>query len=270
MSDRVMYVYGIVPAELDATGVPPGLDGEPVDLVGVGGVAALASRLPAATYDPSVIESRVGDVAWLGPRAVAHDEVLSWAGERGAVVPLAMFTIYRDPDALAAMLRARANELAAVLARLAPGQEYAVRVFRVDRDLVRHLGELSPEVAELEAQARAAPPGQRYLLERKTEAARRAEAQRVAGAVAREAFDMLAASALEAVTEPPPRQEGGRGSAVLHAFFLVRRDGLDPFREALTALVATYGARGFTFEFTGPWPPYHFARTRDLPDDDAA
>lgn len=260
MSDEVLYVYGFVPSDVDAADVPPGLDGTAVTAVREGGVAALVSRLPAAAYARAEIEPRLGDVAWLGPRAVAHDAVVTWAGERGAVIPLAMFTFYSNADALSAMLRERSEDLAAVLARLGPAQEYAVRVFRVEPDLARHLGALSPQIAQLEAQAQAAPPGQRYLLERKIESARRAEAQRVAGAVAREAFDALAVYALEAVTEPPPRQEGTHGAAVLNAFFLVRRDALDPFRAALTALADKYDARGFRFEFTGPWPPYHFVR----------
>jgi hypothetical protein len=31
----------------------------------------------------------------------------------------------------------------------------------------------------------------------------------------------------------------------------------------VTELVAEYGGRGFRLDFTGPWPPYHFARRED-------
>ena len=52
------------------------------------------------------------------------------------------------------------------------------------------------------------------------------------------------------------------GIMVLSAAFLVPHDRVAEFQRALTALVDRHGreGRGFRFDFTGPWPPYHFAR----------
>jgi Gas vesicle synthesis protein GvpL/GvpF len=46
---------------------------------------------------------------------------------------------------------------------------------------------------------------------------------------------------------------------VLNAAFLLAPERLNAFQETLTSLVERHGARGFRFDFTGPWPPYHFA-----------
>ena len=46
---------------------------------------------------------------------------------------------------------------------------------------------------------------------------------------------------------------------VLNAAFLVAPDRLNAFQQTLTSLVERHGAHGFRFDFTGPWPPYHFA-----------
>ena len=45
---------------------------------------------------------------------------------------------------------------------------------------------------------------------------------------------------------------------VLNAAFLVPSAALEGFQKILTALVEQYDASGFRFDFTGPWPPYHF------------
>jgi hypothetical protein len=45
---------------------------------------------------------------------------------------------------------------------------------------------------------------------------------------------------------------------VLNAAFLVAPDRFDALQRALTSLAAHHGAHGFRFDFTGPWPPYHF------------
>lgn len=272
MSDRVGYVYGIVSApawasrEGDAaapTGAPAGLDGAPVEVLSEGDLAALVSWLPAATYDRARVEALAGDVAWIGGRAVAHDAVVTWASERGGVVPVPMFALYSGPDAVRAMLAGRAAELRAVLARVAHGEEYGVRLFVREEQLAGALGSLSPRLAALERQEHDATPGQRYLLGRKLESERTAEGRRIAREVAAELYDTLTPIAMGAVREPVPRSEdGGASLAALNAYFLVRRGETEPFARALTEFGARWEPRGFRVEFTGPWPPYHFVGAR--------
>jgi Gas vesicle synthesis protein GvpL/GvpF len=158
----------------------------------------------------------------------------------------------------------RGSALEATLARVAPAQEFAVRVFRIDSELSTGLGELSPKIARLEEAVRAATPGQRYLLERKADEVRRNELRRIGTEVGHEVYDALEALAVEGTCEalPAANGEGSVGTAVLNAFFLVRRDAVDRFCGGLTTLAHRFEPRGFRFEFTGPWPPYHFVRER--------
>ena len=260
MAERIIYLYGIVPASLSLDGAPVGLDDGPLELIRKGDVAALVSRLDSDTYPIDVVEARVGDVAWVGPRAVAHDQVLTWASEAGPVVPLPMFTLYREAGALDRMLAERGEKLSEVLERIGGAQEYAVRLFRLDDVLSSRLNELSPRLAELERAAKAASPGQRYLLGRKAESERAGEMRRIASGVAQQSFDALARHASAGARDPLPQRDGELGTAVLNAFFLVERDGVDEFRRELTALVSKHEPNGFRYEFTGPWPPYHFVR----------
>ncbi|HEX6964528.1 MAG TPA: GvpL/GvpF family gas vesicle protein [Gemmatimonadaceae bacterium] len=264
MGEQVIYVYGIVPAGVDATSAPPGIDGTRVFLEREGDVAALVSELAAADYRSDAVEAHSGNVEWVGPRAVAHDAVLTWASDSGPVVPLPIFTFFHDTGGVDAMLSGRARELRVLLERLASAQEFGVRVFRIDAELAEHIAELSPTIGELEESARRASPGQRYLLERKAQNERTTEMRRVGADVARAVYQALDVCALESVSEALPAQENnkGAGTAVLNAYFLVRRDALDAFRATLTALAERYQSRGFRFDFTGPWPPYHFAGTR--------
>jgi Gas vesicle synthesis protein GvpL/GvpF len=262
--DRVLYAYAVTPATLDAASPPSGIDDTPVRLVVEGEVAALVSSVEREAYTPERVELLTEEVGWVAPRASAHDAVVTWAGDRGPVLPLPIFTLFRDESGVRQMLRARAAELRSTLARVGAGEEYGLRIFRLDEVLAKHAGTLSPAVEELERQAREANPGQRYLLERKLETERRSELRRIAADVARQSYDTLAPLALEAVREPLPAKgrEDAPGIAVLNAFFLVRRGGLTPFQEALTAIVRAHEVHGFRFDFTGPWPPYHFVRQR--------
>ena len=46
------------------------------------------------------------------------------------------------------------------------------------------------------------------------------------------------------------------------ASFLVAPARVVDFQRALTEMVNKYEPSGFKFDFTGPWPPYHFVGER--------
>jgi hypothetical protein len=116
----------------------------------------------------------------------------------------------------------------------------------------------------VEADAAKASPGQRYLLQRKLENLRRDAGRDVAAHAATEIHDALRAVSLETVREQPvnsgaPREQG---RAILNASFLVAPARVVEFQRALTAMVNRYEPSGFKFDFTGPWPAYHFVGER--------
>ena len=264
MADRVLYAYAVTSAALDSATAPPGLDDAAVRLVVEGDLAAVVSSLDAHAYASDRVEQATEDIGWLAPRAAAHDAVVTWAADRGPTVPLPIFTLFHDEHRVRQMLRERADALRATLARVGAAQEFGLRIFRLDEVLARQVSSLSPRVKALEQQSRDAAPGQRYLLERKLETERRNEARRIAGEVARESFDTLAPLAMEALREPLPAKgrDDAAGVAVLNAFFLIERGALVPFQQALTTIAQAHEPRGFRFDFTGPWPAYHFVRER--------
>jgi hypothetical protein len=192
---------------------------------------------------------------------VAHDRVLTWASDHGAVVPLPMFSLFSGEEAVHQMLSDRATQLGRTLNRVARGREYALRVYRIDAELLDSVGELSPRLAELAATAAAASPGQRYLLERKLEGEKKTEMRVVTQRIVDEIIGELGPSVMAVDRSPIPKTpspDGSRGTMILNAAFLVAPESLEAFQRSLTTLVDLHGAHGFRFDFTGPWPPYHF------------
>ncbi|MFL5489410.1 MAG: GvpL/GvpF family gas vesicle protein [Gemmatimonadaceae bacterium] len=264
MIERLCYVYGVVRPAPETTAAPSGIDGGAVNLIPKGDVAALATSVGADDYAPAKVEALTADVDWVSLRAVAHDRVLTWASDNGAVIPFPMWTLFRDATAVKAMLTKRMNELQRTFARIADGREFIVRVYVQPGVLKDRLSDLSAGLKSLEAEARTASPGQKYLLERKIDNLRRDAGRDVAAKAAGEIHDALRAESMDAVREQPvnsgtPREQG---RAILNASFLVAPARVVDFRRALTDMVAKYEPSGFKFEFTGPWPPYHFVGER--------
>lgn len=262
-AEQVVYVYGVAAGSLNLSEAPPGVDDARVVAVEDDTLAALCSFVAARDYTGEPIESRAGDVEWVGPRATAHDSVLTWASDRVEVVPFTMFTLFSGTDAVRSMLRERRDSLSDALARVRGASEYTLRVFQSSEPIDdQALAESSPRIAELERLAAEATPGQRYLLERKLEKARRGERSRARASVAADVASTLAAHCSSVVrSQLPSSSDSDAGTrAVLDASFLVKRGDVDELRAALGGLVERYEPRGFRFEFTGPWPAYHFAR----------
>ena len=263
--DSIWYVYGIVPATLSPTTLPAGLDDAEVSIERRNGAraAALVSRLSDAQYTPAALEQNSGDVEWLSPRAIAHDRVLTWASDLGAVIPLPMFSLFSGRDAVHTMLGERAPQLDATLDRLGQGREYALRVYRLDAELLDAIASLSPRLGELAKTAAASSPGQRYLLERKLDGEKRAELRSVTQRIVDGIMEALSKHAADSVRSPIPKvteaAAASRGAMVLNAAFFLAPAAVEAFQKTLTDLVAEHGAHGFRFDFTGPWPPYHFA-----------
>ena len=271
--ESIWYVYGIVPgsAEFTSATPPEGLDDAGVAVERRGDVAALVSVLDGASYAPSRVEESSGDVEWLSPRATAHDRVLTWASDRGAgaVVPLPMFSLFSGRDAVRSMLGERSAQLSRALERVKQGREYALRVYRVDAELLDVIPEMSPRLRELAAEAAGASPGQRYLLERKLDGEKRTELRSVTQEVVDDIVDKLTRDAVESIRSPIPRaadRTTATGTMVLNAAFLVAPSALEAFQRTLTAIVERHNQRGFRFDFTGPWPPYHFAHPSTADD----
>jgi hypothetical protein len=264
MIQRLCYVYGVVRSAVETTTAPKGIDSGPVGLISNKGVSALATSVSAEDYTPERVESLTADVDWVSQRAMAHDRVLTWASDNGAVIPFPMWTLFRDAKAVKGMLSKRVAELEQTFARIADGREFIVRVYVLTSVLRDGLGKHSAELTQLEGQASKANPGQKYLLERKIESLRREAGRDVSAKAAGEIHDVLRECSMESVREQPvnsgaPREQG---RAILNASFLVAPPKVVDFQRALTSIVNKYEPSGFKFDFTGPWPPYHFVGER--------
>src|SRR6202795_1703577 len=264
MAKRLCYVYGVVGSSVETATAPKGIDDGAVTLIPNGDVSALATSVSSKDYAADKVEALTADVDWVSERATAHDRVLTWASDNGAVIPFPMWTLFRDAKAVKAMLSKRMTELQETFARIADGREFIVRVYVQPGVLKDRLGEHSSELTALEAEAAKAPPGQKYLLERKIENLRRDAGRDVTAKVASEIHDALRPASMDTIREQPvnsgaPREQG---RAALNASFLVAPRGVVEFQGALRAMVNKYEPTGFKFDFTGPWPPYHFVGER--------
>jgi len=264
MIQRLCYVYGVVASAIETATAPGGIDGGKVNLIASGAIFALATSVSADDYSPDRVEALTADVDWVSQRAMAHDKVLTWASDNTAVIPFPMWTLFRDAKAVKAILSKRMSELQQSFARIGNGREFIVRVYVQTAAFQDSLAIHSSELKALEAEIAKASPGQKYLLQRKLEGLRKDSGKEVAARTATEIHEALKAEAMESVREQPVNSGALREQvrAILNASFLVEPARVVEFQRALTAMVNKFEPSGCKFDFTGPWPPYHFVGER--------
>lgn len=261
MSVTVRYVYCVVPAQVPLAGAPAGIDGTAVRAVrsdAQPGLAALVSSLDSVEYSGENVSVRSDDTAWLTQRAIAHDALLTWAADAGPVVPLPMWVMFHDDDAVSQMLTERGAEFLGAIERVSGAREFGVRVSGDKAALAMAVEQLNHDLARTEQQASVAPPGQAYLLRRKAAEARKIATRDAAARIAEESHERLAGRSRASLARATAL--ANEPGVILDGAYLVANEDYDAFRSVLTDLIATYAPAGLRFDFTGPWPPYHFVR----------
>jgi hypothetical protein len=256
-ASQLIYLYGIAPGTAPDPDGLRGLEEEPVRLLRAAGLAAIVSEVPAEDYAEAPLDARMTDLAWVGLRGLAHERVLNWFVDRGPVIPLAPFSIHADEARVRERLESRAADFERTLQSLAGARAWGVRVRRTP-GFPDAVARTAPALAALEAERAAASPGRRYLLAKRRDALVADEVRAAATRIAREAYGALEPMALRARRLPVTAPAAGDGHAILlDAAFLVADDAYESFQQRLSEVAAAH-ADGLEWEFTGPWPAYHF------------
>jgi hypothetical protein len=266
MEDRgmkdVVYFYGIVPT---GTAPPPrnlrGVAGAPVDLVPVAGALAVISRVPEVDYGAERVEARLEDLAWVGAQGMDHERVVLWFVDHADILPARLLSLHSDDVALGAVLEPRREHLLGTLADLAGHREWNLKVAFDPDTLSANAASYSADLQRLDRERADAPPGRRYLLERKRTDLLRVETGTVARRLADELLDRLAAHARDVRRLPLPT-DAAAGNVVLSAALLVERNDDAALRATAETLEPEQRERGMIISFSGPWAPYRFTEDR--------
>lgn len=255
---EALYLYGFLPAGGPA---PPddlqGIAHRPVETIEEEGVRAAVSRVPADEYASHVVESRMHEIPWLTEQGALHERVVTWFVDHGGIVPVRLLTLYSSPAALATEIRPRRDRIRGTLERLEGLREWDLKVSYDAERMGAGLGRLSEEVGALDREIADAPPGRRFLLEKKRAGLLRGETARAARELGRRVLEALEPLAREARSLPPPR-EVEENPVVVNAAFLVAEADETELRGRAEAEADRVEEHGMTVDLTGPWAPYRF------------
>ncbi len=230
----MLYLYGITDARQPPEPPPPGLENGAAGMVRLDGIAAVTGQLQQGRPEASERHLR------------EHFRVVEAFMASHTVLPVRFGTVFAGREELQAHL-ARAHDMYSSDLRRLRGQiELGIKASR--RTALAHLSE--PAAAFAPA---GSGPGTRYLAGKRAMAARslaqRRQAEDLAGIISAPLASHLTRTEWRAL--PGPSGEAGVSMA-----FLLRKERIGAFREALAALRTS--EPDLDILLTGPWPPYSF------------
>lgn len=259
------YVYGVVKAEksmgllLRAAGV----SFEPVGLVSADGLAAVVSVVSLDEFGEEELQSNLKDPEWAEAKVRAHHGVLNELLSRGMCpVSMQFCTIFLGLDGVLGMLRQHGEEFRSALGRLEQKAEWGVKLFCDQTAARRWVGREARAVAVPNEETKTAGPGAAYFLRKRIEQMLDEKVERVADEAAQTSHETLAGLSVDAVVLTlQGRETTGRAEAMLlNGAYLVGDESLPGFEAAIDRLTRDWAPFGCSFELTGPWPAYNFAR----------
>ncbi|MGV9840417.1 GvpL/GvpF family gas vesicle protein [Nocardia niigatensis] len=242
-----VYVYGIVPADVEAEPHATGVGDPPseVTVVRHGEIAALVSTLES--------DRPLGTPADL----TAHEKLLDGSAAVSPVLPLRFGAVMTDTDAVESeLLEANEDEFRAALAELEGRVQFVIRGRYIEDAILRELLDENTEAARLRDEIRGKPEDATRearialgeLINRAIEAKRAEDTRRVVSEL--EQLDVL-------VNQREPSHE----EDAVHVAVLVESARRKELEEAVRRLIADWDGR-VELNLLGPMAAYDFVTKR--------
>lgn len=251
----LVYVYAVLSRPV-ATEVK-GIHAAPVRYITENQLVAAVSDVPTQEFDEEPLNDNVRNMAWLGPRAVAHQEVNARLHEASdAIVPLAFGSVFRDDERVRQLLRDEQAALTKRLEAVRGNAEWVLALHLMREPDEEAVASASPTIQAMRQEITASSPGRAHLLRRQLATLQRDEARRIQADAAEQVLDAMRAVAIDVFVEPLPSDTVER--PLLRASVLVARKDESEFVERIEALRVRWPEPTYRLLLTGPWPPYRF------------
>jgi hypothetical protein len=231
------------------------------------GYRLIVSSAPLSLYGSAAIDAKLGDLDWLAERATEHEGVVEHAAKLGSVVPMKLFTLFRNDERALSNVRKMKPSLGRVVDRIAGCEEWGLRVLfdptrqappasAAARSTRRRAAAPRTEV-EGRGHSKSAVSGTSFLRRKRALEEERRQAGARGAANVDELYERLLKAARGGYRRTAPRDEMAAGQ-VLDAVFLVPHASAAKVKALVETSAASLVDDGFYVSLSGPWPAYSF------------
>ena len=224
------------------------------------GLFAIARSVSEDEFGEGYVEKNMADLGWVRAMVMEHEEVVEHVMKGNVLMPLRFGTIFESDDSLKRALSERHEMFSSTIEGFKEREEWGVKVYVEASKMKSTIETEDCEITELDREIGESSAGKAYFLrQRREDLVRKATEAKVfqCGDIC---FFLLSGESEKAKVNGllPMKKLRTDSDIVLNAVFLVRKEEIPGFIGTVDYLQNRYGTLGFSFDCTGPWPPYNF------------
>ena len=236
-------------------------DRQPVSQWAFKDIVAVLCRSSIEDFCGPEAENRMKNLAWIGPRACRHEEIVEEVMRRSPAFPARFGTIFSSFDALEKLLDVHYGEISRFLDKAAGKEEWAVKGLLNRAQAGKSFSTLM--LSREEGRLATLSPGKRYLSEQRIRSSADKELNSWLKGVINGIGDDLCRHSSEFCERKVLSLDSEAMDMVLNWAFWVERKDADDFRAGVERANEENDRQGLLLQLSGPWPPYSFLPSLD-------
>ena len=240
------YVYCVIGSG-ERKNLGSGLGGNRVYTIPYRDISAVVSDTPMVEYEPNEVN------------VLQHERVVENAMREYTVLPLGFGNVFINEDRVRWLLARFYLTFKTYLKKLENRVEVGVKVFYDIEAAKQEVEKTSDEVKRLKEEVASRSDKEAHFLREKLNTLIERETLKVASERAYK-YGVEIHETLKKCTEDTHLMKRIGGEMILNGAFLIHKDKVVDFKKELEKVKKEYEGRGLRFQYSGPWPPYNFAR----------
>ena len=262
-----LYLYGICPSvkikNLSDKDTSKGIGGGKVFRILYQDIEAIIGEISLKEFGSEEIQRKAAeDLEWIKDKALTHERVIEIAmnNSDGLIIPMKFGMIFKDRESLISSLKKNYLKFKGLFKNLQGKEERSVKTYCKFELFENEIKKKSPIIQSKLEEIKSLSVGRQYFLKEEINEMVKREARNSVNNYILLFFEKLK----ELVEELKENKILGKeltqrnDSMVFNGAFLVKKERVDKFQKEIQKLQSEYKKIGFTFESSGPWPPYNF------------
>lgn len=262
----LLYLYGLIPTQEAAEQSFPSL--KDFDAKGdlykitIGKITAIVCTLDADNYSEESIKDRINnDMEWLQKKAFHHHETVLKLSKIFNIIPLKFCTLFNNQGSLETAVQTNETKMLAAFDLLNGNEEWNLKIYCDDSLLKKQVSQMNPTIEAKRAEISQMPKGKQFFAKKKLDKLIDSKLEQEKNKVGENIHQHLTEFVRKGNVKTTWSKDvtGRKDSMTWNGVYLISRSRVEKFLEQIQQYEKDMREKGWRFEATGPWPPYHFS-----------
>lgn len=243
-----------------------GIDGrEEVFIIPYQELEAIVSNSSEGFASEEIRKKAQEDISWIKEKALAHERVIEEAMSKGnkalSLIPMRFGTVFKDRMSIENALNRDYSMIREVLNRINRKQEWSAKVYLKNKELFEQRVKAANEVIkQKKEEISSLPEGMAFFMEEELKEAVSKEVNKELDNTMHVLSESLKKHAVDSIKCKNLEREltGRKEPMVLNIAYLILDEKVEDFKRAVEDLNQNIQTKGFSLEYSGPWPAYNF------------